>query len=64
MGSIPVSADPLRPAARATSPWKGEELQSHRSPKGELPAKPGEGVNPPRRSPPYRREGMTTCMLS
>ena len=38
------AADPLRPAARPTSPW-GEELPSHCSPKGELPAKPGEGVN-------------------
>ena len=30
----------------------GEELGSHWSPKGELPAKPGEGVNPRRRRPP------------
>ena len=38
------SADPLRPAARSTSPW-GEELRSHCSPKGELRPKVGEGVS-------------------
>ncbi len=41
-----VSARPLRPASRSTSPWKVEELQAlDCSPKGELPAKPTEGLN-------------------
>ncbi|MCA4916962.1 MAG: enoyl-CoA hydratase [Phenylobacterium sp.] len=35
---------PLRPASRSTSPLKVEELGSHCSPAGELPAKRGEGA--------------------